>query len=43
MGLGGLLDKYEVKYRGIEKPVLLFLNMYDYEQPVAPMGFTVAK
>jgi len=43
MGLGGLLDKYEVKHRGVEKPVLLFLNMYDYEQPVTPMGFTVAK
>lgn len=42
-GLGGLLDVYEVKYRGIEKPVNLYLNMYDYEQPLAPIGFSVAQ
>lgn len=42
-GLGGLLDVYEVQYRGIEKPVNLYLNMYDYEQPLVPMGLSVAQ
>jgi hypothetical protein len=36
----GLLDKYEVKYKGIEKPVVLYLNMYDTGELKAPKGFT---
>ena len=43
IGPGALLDKYEVKYRGIENPLVLYLNMYDYEQPVAPVGLKVAE
>jgi hypothetical protein len=38
-----LLDKYEVTYKGQEKPVIFFLDMYDYEKPLAPVGFTKAK
>jgi hypothetical protein len=30
-GFGGfaMLDRYEVKYDGLEKPIILYLNMYD--------------
>ena len=37
----GMMDKYEVTYEGLDKPVILYLNMYDPHQgaPVAPQGF----
>lgn len=37
----GLLDVYEVTYDGLPEPVELYLNLYDYEQPRAPVGFTL--
>lgn len=36
----GLLDKYEVKYEGLENPVILYINMYDKGDLKAPKGFT---
>lgn len=36
----GLLDKYEVFVEGEQAPRILFLNMYDYEEPKVPRGFT---
>src|SRR5437773_6903577 len=30
----GLLDKYEVTYASLDKPMILYLDMYDYEQPL---------
>lgn len=39
---GGLLDKYEITYEGIEEPVILYLNMYDPDEDgkvEAPEGF----
>ncbi|AKJ08276.1 hypothetical protein ATI61_1329 [Archangium gephyra] len=36
---GGMLDMYEVTYEGLEKPVILFLDMYRREEPRAPSGF----
>ena len=36
----GLLDKYQVSHPGLDEPVILYINMYDYEDPLAPMGFT---
>ena len=36
----GLMDKYEVYYQGLEKPVILYLNGYEYETPKCPYGFT---
>lgn len=36
----GLLDKYEVNYQGLDEPVILYLNGYDYDSPKAPAGFT---
>ena len=39
----GLLDRYEVTYPGLEKPVVLYLNYYDYERPKIPVGFSKAE
>ena len=41
-GINGLalLDVYEVSYSGPEKPILLYINMYDSEALQAPKGFT---
>jgi hypothetical protein len=38
---GGLLDMYEIKWKGLEKPVVLYLNLYDYGPLKAPVGFTI--
>jgi hypothetical protein len=35
----GLLDVYEVTYPGLDKPLVIYVNTYDYEQPMAPVGF----
>lgn len=35
----GFLDKYELSYKGIIKPVVIYVNLYKYEQPQAPAGF----
>jgi hypothetical protein len=37
----GLLDVYEVKYEGMKKPIMLYINMYDYQTLYAPVGFTI--
>lgn len=39
----GLFDEYQINYKGLKEPVFLFLNMYDYEEPKAPYGFTIRK
>jgi hypothetical protein len=39
----GLLDVYEVTYPGLEKPLVLYLNMYDKGEVLVPAGFTSAK
>lgn len=39
----GLLDIYEVTDEGLEKPILLYLNFYDYGILRAPKGFTFKK
>lgn len=39
----GLLDKYEITYDGQTSPVTLYINMYDYEEPMIPVGFTRRK
>ena len=37
-----MLDKFELTYVGLEKPVVLYIDFYDYEQPLIPVGFTKA-
>ena len=39
----GLLDAFSVTYSGLAEPVTLYLNMYDYERPRVPIGFTQAR
>jgi len=39
----GLLDKYEITYDGLASPITLYINMYDYEEPMIPVGFTRKK
>lgn len=39
----GLLDVYEVSYEGLSKPIVLYLNLYDYGILRAPKGFTYKK
>jgi tetratricopeptide (TPR) repeat protein len=44
MGMG-LLDRYEVMYRdqkGKKCKAVLYINMYDYETPMVPVGFGTA-
>jgi len=35
----GLLDKYEIKYEGQEKEIIIYINMYDKGELKAPVGF----
>jgi len=35
----GLLDVFLLKYDGIQAPVKLYINGYDFEMPKAPAGF----
>jgi len=36
----GLLDRYEINYDGLEKPLIIYINMYDFGELKAPKGFT---
>lgn len=36
----GLLDVYEITYDGLDAPIELYINMYDYDEPMIPVGFT---
>ena len=38
---GGLLDKYELTYKGISKPVVVYVNLYKYTKPMAPKDFAL--
>jgi hypothetical protein len=46
--VGGLamLDRYEVKYTdkdGKPATVIIFISMYDYKEPMIPVGFQTIK
>ncbi|WP_440906602.1 hypothetical protein ACMZOO_17920 (plasmid) [Catenovulum sp. SX2] len=38
---GGLLDQYELSYKGLPKPVVIYVNLYKFNKPIAPKGFTL--
>ncbi|WP_029905125.1 hypothetical protein [Prevotella sp. 10(H)] len=40
---GGLLDKYSVMHKGLEKEVILYINMYDSDVLKIPVGFKKKK
>jgi len=37
---GEILDVYVVTYGSLTQPIYLYLDMYTYETPLAPLGFT---
>ena len=39
----GLLDVYEGTYDGLATPIVLYLTLYDFEQPRAPRGFRLER
>lgn len=39
----GFLDVYQIKWQGQNKPVLLYLNIYEKGVLMVPMGFTLKK
>ena len=43
IGGKGMLDKYELSYQGLKAPIILYINMYDFEQPKVPVGFSKSK
>lgn len=36
---GGMLDRYQLSYNGIKKPVVIYVNLYKFNKPLAPKGF----
>jgi hypothetical protein len=40
---GGMLDKYEVTYPGLEKSLIIYINMYDSKELMVPMGLKLKK
>lgn len=38
----GMLDQYELTWEGQAAPIVLYINMYDYQTPKVPRGLTRA-
>jgi len=38
-----MLDKWEITYEGLNEPIVLYLNGYDYKKPKCPMGLNFKK
>ena len=36
----GMLDQYLVSIEGDQSPRVLYINMYDFEEPLVPSGFS---
>lgn len=39
----GLLDVYELNWKGLKKPVILYLNIYERGRLMVPMGLSLKK
>lgn len=39
----GFLDQYTLSYEGLDKPLTLYLNMFETGPPQAPMGFSFVR
>ncbi len=37
----GFLDMFKITYKGLKEPIILHLDMYNYEEPEAPYGFSI--
>jgi hypothetical protein len=40
---GALVDVYEVKYKGLKEPILIYISFYDSEKLYIPLGFIKRK
>ena len=40
-GTEALLDAFDVRYPGLRKPIVIYLNKYEWQEPRAPVGFTL--
>lgn len=36
-----MVDGYQISYQGIVDTLLIFIDMYNYNDPLAPMGLTI--
>lgn len=36
----GFIDIWKVSYEGLEEPITIYLNGYDYSTPMSPKGFS---
>jgi hypothetical protein len=34
----GFLDQWQITYKGLEKSIILYINGYEYENPMCPVG-----
>jgi hypothetical protein len=41
-GPNAILDIYQITYPGLQKPIQLYVDMYNYSEPKAPIGFICA-
>ncbi len=39
----GFLDQWQLTYDGLEKPIIIYLNGYDYDKPLCPFGLSYKK
>ena len=37
----GLLDKWEITWQGQHSPLIIYLNAYEYKQPMCPAGLSI--
>jgi hypothetical protein len=42
-GTEALLDAYDVRYPGLRKPIVVYLNKFEWQEPRAPVGFTLER
>lgn len=37
----GYLDLWEITYEGLQQPILIYLNGYEFDQPKCPSGLSI--
>jgi hypothetical protein len=40
---GGMLDKYNITYKGLKKDIIIYINMYDSDILKVPVGLELKK
>ncbi len=36
----GLLDRWEITYEGLDEPIIIYLNGYQFDDPMCPVGLS---